>query len=160
MAQEEVPKTDPSKIYICGFSYGGLVGLYATALDKRIAGVASFSGFTPMRTDTDQKPTGGIRRLWDWHHVLPKLGLYHKREAKIPYDYDDVVKMIAPRNVLIYAPLHDRFSDADDIKSCIDRAQSAWTNKNNIQFKSPDDICRMQKDQQDVVIEWLDEIGN
>jgi pimeloyl-ACP methyl ester carboxylesterase len=160
MAQEEVPKTDPSKIYICGFSYGGMVGLYATALDKRIAGVASFSGFTPMRTDTDQKPTGGIRRLWDWHHVVPKLGLYHKREAKIPYDYDDVVKMIAPRNVLIYAPLRDRFSDADDIKSCMDKARSAWTNKNNIQFKSPDDICRLQKEQQDVVIEWLSGIGN
>jgi hypothetical protein len=53
ITHEEVPNTDPSKIYICGFSYGAMVGLYATALDKRISGVASFSGFTPMRTDPD-----------------------------------------------------------------------------------------------------------
>jgi pimeloyl-ACP methyl ester carboxylesterase len=158
IAEEEVPETDPSKIYICGFSYGGMVGLYAAALDKRIAGVASFSGFTPMRTDTDKKPTGGICRLWEWHHVLPKLGLYHKKESKIPYDYDDVIQMIAPRNLLIYAPLHDRFTDANDIRNCIEKAQTASTNKEYIEFKAPDDICRFQKDQQDIMIEWLNKI--
>ncbi len=159
ITQEEVPETDPSKIYICGFSYGGMVGLYAAALDKRIAGVASISGFTPMRTDTDQKPTGGIRRFWEWHHVLPKLGLYHKKEAKIPYDYDDVIKMIAPRNCLVYAPLRDRFSDVDDINNCIDKAQKAWKNRCNFEFITPDDICRFQKEQQDVIFEWLSKIG-
>jgi hypothetical protein len=127
-------------------------------LDDRIAGVASFSGITPMRTDTDSKPTGGIRRLWQWHHVLPKLGLFHEREDAIPYDYDDVIKMIAPRKVLIYAPLKYRFSDAEDIKNCIIKVQVAWTGKNNIQFKNPDDICRFQKEQQDVVVEWLDKM--
>jgi pimeloyl-ACP methyl ester carboxylesterase len=155
IAQEEVPNTDPTKIYICGFSYGAMVGLYATALDKRIAGVASFSGFTPMRTDTDEKTTGGIRRLWEWHHVLPKLGLYHKRESKIPYDYDDLIKMIAPRNCLIYAPLRDRFSDVEDINNCIDRTQKAWKDSGNFEFRNPNDICRFQKDHQDIMIEWL-----
>lgn len=155
ITREEVPATDPAKIYICGFSYGGMVGLYAAALDNRIAGVASFSGFTPMRTDTDSKPTGGIRRLWEWHHVLPKLGLFHEREATLPYDYDDVIKMIAPRKVLIYAPLKDRFSDAADIKNCLKKVQTTRKGKNNIQFKHPDDICRFQKDQQDVVVDWL-----
>lgn len=155
ISQEEVPKTDPTKIYICGFSYGGMVGLYAAALDKRIVGIASFSGFTPMRTDTDKKPTGGIRRLWEWHHVVPKLGLFHKKESKIPYDYDDLIQMIAPRNVLVYAPLRDRFSDADDINNCVDKAQKAWQDTSHFEFKNPDDICRFQKDQQDVVIEWL-----
>ena len=155
IAEEEVPETDPSKIYICGFSYGGMVGLYAAALDKRIAGVASFSGFTPMRSDTDKKPTGGIRRLWEWHHVLPKLGLYNNQEAKISYDYDDVIQLIAPRNVLIYAPLHDRFTTHNDIVDCVEKAQKAWTNKENFQFRTPDDICRFQKDQQDVVLGWL-----
>jgi hypothetical protein len=132
-----------------------MVGLYAAALDKRIAGVASFSGFTPMRTDTDQKPTGGIRRLWEWHHVLPKLGLYHQKESEIPFDYDDVIQMIAPRNCLVYAPLHDRFTDAKDIRECIGKAQKAWSNKGTLQCLNPDDICRFQKDQQDILIEWL-----
>lgn len=159
ISQEEVPETDPSKIYICGFSYGGMVGLYAAALDKRIAGVASFSGFTPMRTDTNQKPTGGIRRLWDWHHVVPKLGLYHNKEGEIPYDYDDVIQMIAPRNVLIYSPTKDRFADSGDIKNCVEKAQISWKSEGGFEFQNPVDICRFQKDQQDVVVGWLTKIG-
>ncbi len=155
IAAEEVPETDRSKIYICGFSYGGMVGLYAAALDERIAGVASFSGFTPMRTDTDEKPTGGIRRLWEWHHVLPKLGLYTNKEAKIPYDYDDVIQMIAPREVLIYAPLRDRFADPEDVRISVEKAKGAWANPNSLEFKNPDDFHRFQKDQQDVVLDWL-----
>ena len=155
IAAEKVPATDPSRIYICGFSYGGMVGLYAAAMDERISGVASFSGFTPMRTDTEKKPTGGIRRLWEWHHVLPKLGLYQNKESKIPFDYEDVIQLIAPRNVLIYAPLHDRFIDADDVKNCVEKAKTAWTNREDFQFQAPDDICRFQKDQQDAVLEWL-----
>jgi len=158
ISQEIVPKTDPSKMYICGFSYGGMVGLYAAALDERIAGVASFSGFSPMRTDTDQKATGGIRRLWEWHQVLPKLGLYHNNEAKIPYDYEDVIQMISPRDVLIYAPINDRFADSNDISICIDKAQKAWKDKSKFEFRNPEDICRFQKDQQDVVVEWLNRI--
>ena len=155
---EAVPDTDPSKIYICSFAYGGMVGLYATALDKRIAGVASFSGFTPMRTDTNQKPTGGIQQYYQWHAIVPKLGLFNGKENKIPYDYDDVLKMIAPRKCLIYAPLHDRFTDSEDIRKCVANAETAWNGSSAFVFKNPDDFCRFQKDQQDVVLEWLNNV--
>lgn len=160
LAAEGVPETDPSKIYLCGFSYGGMVGLYAAALDERIAGVASFSGFTPMRTDTDVKSTGGIRRLWEWHHVLPKLGLYQGRESHIPYDYSDLLELIAPRSVLIYAPLRDRFADAEDIRNAVEEAQIAWPNPRGMQASFPDDVCRFQKDQQDMLVEWLNQVIN
>ena len=113
---------------------------------------------SPMRTDTYEKATGGIRRLWEWHHVLPKLWLYHKRESKIPYDDDDLIKMIAPRNCLVYASLRDRFSNADDINKCIEKTQKAWKDWGNLEFKNPNDICRFQKDHQDIVIECLAKI--
>lgn len=150
-----VPAAEPEKIYICGFAYGGMVGLYATALDPRIAGLACFSGFTPMRTDTDAKPTGGIRKYWEWHSIIPKLGLYHGKEATIPYDYDDLIAMIAPRKCLVYSPRRDRFADSDDIRTRMEVAGKAWLGKDGLTFMSPDDICRFQKAQQDVVVEWL-----
>jgi pimeloyl-ACP methyl ester carboxylesterase len=158
VTSEAIPKTDPSRIYICGFAYGGMVGLYATAFDKRIAGVASFSGFTPMRTDTNQKPTGGLQQYYQWHAILPKLGLFNRKEKKIPYDYDDIIKLIAPRNCLIYSPLMDRFTNPKDIAECIEKAKEAWNKKEAFDFITLDDICRFQKDQQDVVLEWLNSI--
>jgi pimeloyl-ACP methyl ester carboxylesterase len=149
--------TDPSKIFICGFSFGGMVGLYAAALDDRITGVASFSGFTPMRTDTDASPTGGIRKYWEWHAILPKLGLYHEEESKIPFDYEDIIRLIAPRKCLIYSPVRDRYANIADVKDCIAKASAAWDRNGGLVFKSPDDICRFQRDQQDVLVSWLEQ---
>jgi pimeloyl-ACP methyl ester carboxylesterase len=156
ISAEPVPITDPSKIYVFGFSYGAMVGIYAAALDDRIAGLASFSGFTPMRTDTDDKPTGGIRKYWQWHHVLPKLGLYHNREAELPFDYDDVISLIAPRKCLIYSPRRDRFSDINDIEKSMVKTKKAWND--GFLFLSPDDICRFQRDQHEVLIDWLSKL--
>ena len=153
---EPVPATDPEKIFICGFAYGGMVGLYATALDERIAGLACFSGFTPMRTDTDAKSTGGIRQYWEWHSLLPKLGLYHQKESTLPYDYDDILRLVAPRKCLIYSPQRDRFSDIGDVKQCLERTRSAWPAKNGLTFISPDEICRFQRQQQDALVRWLE----
>lgn len=153
---QPVPPTDPEKIYICGFAFGGMVGLYATALDERIAGLACFSSFTPMRTDTDAKSTGGIRQYWEWHALIPKLGLYHQKESTLPYDYDDVLRLIAPRKCLIYSPARDRFSDSEDVKACIMKAKASWQDKNGFTFMSPDDICRFQRDQQDALVRWLE----
>ncbi|MBA2113798.1 glucuronyl esterase domain-containing protein [Bremerella alba] len=153
---EPVPPTDPKKIYICGFAYGGMVGLYATALDERIAGIACFSGFTPMRSDGDSKPTGGIRRFWQWHALMPKLGLYHGNEEGIPYDYEDVLGLIAPRKCLIYAPKRDRFADHDDLKSCTKKARASWQDSREMTFLTPDDICRFQSTQQDALLRWLE----
>lgn len=153
---QPVPPTDPGKIYICGFAYGGMVGLYATALDERIAGLACFSGFTPMRTDTDAKPTGGIRQYWQWHALMPKLGLYHGKESTIPFDYDDVLALIAPRKCLIYAPTRDRFADSEDVKACIMKTKALWQDEDALTFVSPDDICRFQREQQDALVRWFE----
>ena len=158
ISAQPVPPANPAQIYLCGFAFGGMVGLYATALDERIAGLACFSGFTPMRTDTDAKPTGGIRQYWEWHAVIPKLGLYHQRESAIPYDYDEVIGMIAPRKCLIYSPARDRFSDIEDIKQCVIKARASWQNKDALTFSSPDDICRFQCDQQDALLRWLETV--
>jgi pimeloyl-ACP methyl ester carboxylesterase len=157
IASEPIQATDPSKIFVCGFSFGGMVGLYAAALDDRITGVASFSGFTPMRTDTDASPTGGIRKYWEWHAILPKLGLYHEEESKIPFDYEDIIRLIAPRKCLIYSPARDRYANIADVMDCIAKASAAWDCNGGLVFKSPDDICRFQRDQQDVLVSWLEQ---
>ena len=46
----QIPYIDPQRIYVAGFALGGNVALHVAALDSRVAGVASFAGFTPMRT--------------------------------------------------------------------------------------------------------------
>ncbi|WP_135557442.1 alpha/beta fold hydrolase [Paenibacillus cymbidii] len=154
----EVPAIDPQRIYCLGYSLGGAIGLHAAALDERIAGVASFSGFTPMRTDTDVKPTGGIRRLWEWHSLQPRLGLYHGRESELPYDYDDLLTLVAPRPCLLVSPLHDREADTADVTACVERVRPAWEQAGanpSLTHVVPNDYNRFTLEQQQQFLHWL-----
>jgi len=134
------------------------VALYAAALDDRIAGVASFCGFTPLRTDTDAKPTGGIRRLWELHGLQPRLGMYDGRESELPYDFEDVLALVAPRPCLIVAPAHDRDADPADVNRCVEKVQPAWQSRGagkRLTYVTPNDYNRFQADQQEIFVKWL-----
>jgi pimeloyl-ACP methyl ester carboxylesterase len=103
------PEFDPKRVYLLGYSVGGLVALHAAALDQRVSGVACFSGLPPLRRGNDDaRATGGLVRFWQWHALAPKLGLFEGREADLPYDTDDLLRLIAPRPCLIVAPAGDR----------------------------------------------------
>jgi pimeloyl-ACP methyl ester carboxylesterase len=154
----KLPPLDTRRIFCLGYSLGGMVGLYATALDDRIAGVASFCGFTPMRTDTQARPTGGIRRLWEWYGLLPRLGLYDGREKDLPYDMEDVLALIAPRPCLIVSPMHDREADLGDIKACVETARAVWRAMgapDALTHRRPDDYNRFQGEQQAMFLDWI-----
>jgi len=157
----EVPAVDADRLFCLGYSIGGMVALYAAALDERIAGVASFCGFTPLRTDTDDKPTGGIRRWWEWYNTQPRLGLYHKREQHLPFDSDDILSLIAPRPCLISSPLHDRDADFDEVKTCVQRAASAWDGAppgRGLTHVTPETYNRFHQSDYDAFFAWLDEV--
>jgi len=154
----ELPPLDPARIGVLGYSVGGMVGLISAALDSRIAFVASFGGFTPLRTDTDAQPTGGNRRLWEWHALLPRLGLFHGREGEIPVDFDDVLMLLAPRPCLIGSPRRDREASFPAVLDGVERARLRWSAAGNpaaLKHFAPDTPGRFQKAEQEVFIEWL-----
>ncbi len=156
-AKGALPKIAADKVYVLGFSVGGMAGLYAAALDERLAGVASFGGFTPMRTDT-AAATGGLRRLWQWHALIPRLGLFDGSESEIPVDYHDVLALVAPRPCLVYAAQRDRELDPAAVSECVDRARKAWSSQGApeaLEFHSPDDIGRFQRSQHELLLRWL-----
>ena len=153
-AKEPLPEVREDQIFVLGSAVGGMVGLYAAALDERIAGVASFSGFTPTRS-------GGLRKFWEWHALAPRLGYYEGKEASVPFDYDDVLKLIAPRPVLIVSPLKDRTADAVAVRQLVERARKmirASGLEERVSLSQPDDYQRFQKAQQDAFVQWAREV--
>ena len=75
---------DKNKIMVVGYALGGTVALYSGALDPRISGVVSVSGFTPMRSDTTGKTAEGIYHYSHLHGLLPRLGFVVGVETRIP----------------------------------------------------------------------------
>ena len=113
------------------------------------------------RTPPD-KPTGGLKRLWKWHALLPRLGLFEGNQRQIPYDYDDVLALVAPRPCLVYAPKRDRFADFAEVAACLDKAKKAWAADGcpeNVTVRTPNDVNRFQSEQQAVFLEWLPKVA-
>ncbi|MBN2181098.1 MAG: alpha/beta fold hydrolase [Sedimentisphaerales bacterium] len=157
---EQDSQIDPDRIYLFGYSLGGMVGLHAAALDERINGVVSISGFTPMRTDTADKGTGGIARFSRDRGLMPRLGFFVGRESKIPYDYDELIAAIAPRPVLIIAPQLDRDGTPADVRRALEQARKVYAlydAADNLALQEPWDYTRLPTATQDLIIKWMDE---
>ena len=117
---------DAQHISVYGFTMGGTLGLYAAALDERISGVVAISGFTPMRTDTPDKGMSGMTRYSHLYGLIPRLGFYAGKESQLPYDFDDLIALIAPRPVLIVQPQRDRDVNPGDVREAVKRAQKVY----------------------------------
>ncbi len=153
----------PQSISIFGYTLGGMVGLYTAALDIRVHGVVSVSGFTPMRTDTVDRGTGGIARYFDERGLLPRLGAFSGHEAQLPYDFDDVLGAIAPRPALIIAPTRDRDATPADVHAAVIEARKVYALYNkaaNLGLYEPVDYIRLPAVTEDWLIHWMDETIN
>jgi dienelactone hydrolase len=153
-ALENVPFVDNKRIFILGYSLGGMVGLHTAALDKRLSGVVSIAGFTPMRLDTVDKGTGGIARWSHWYVLQPKLGAFISKEKHIPYDYHEVLGLIAPRPLLIVSPKYDRENNLSDIKLYLNEVAKVYnlyhSNDKLIHF-IPEDYNRYSPELQSII---------
>jgi len=151
---------DPERIYAVGYALGATVGLYTAVLDERIAGVVSVCGFTPMRLDTADKGTEGIRAYSHLHGLIPRLGFFVGEPRRVPYDFHEILAGIAPRPVLIVAPTRDRDATFEDVKACVEEARKVYGlygAAREIVLDAPDDYNRFSHDMQRYVYHWVKE---
>jgi dienelactone hydrolase len=155
------PGLDPNRISVFGYSIGGTVGLYAAALDPRITSVVSVSGFTPMRTDTASRGLGGIARYSDERGLLPRLGFFIGNEARIPYDFPELIASIAPRSVLIVEPTMDRAGSSAEVRSAVLEARQVYALYNasdKLALDEPEDYVRLTNATQNRAVQWMNAI--
>jgi pimeloyl-ACP methyl ester carboxylesterase len=142
---------DGQRIYLFGYSMGGMVGLYTGALDRRVKGVVSICGFTPMRTDT-------VARYSYLDGLIPRLGFFVGHEVQIPYDFDELLAAIAPRPVLIMQPQLDRDATPGDVHGAVEQARriySLYGAEGKLGLYEPWDYNRLPEKSQDHLIEWM-----
>jgi pimeloyl-ACP methyl ester carboxylesterase len=149
---------DPQRMYVFGYSIGGTAGLYTAALDPRVRGLVSVSGFTPMRTDTANRGTGGVARYSHERGLIPRLGFFVGHEAQIPYDFDELIATIAPRPAMIVEPQLDRDGNPADVQAAMDRARTAYVlhgAPSSLAVSEPWDYTRLPNSTQDEIIRWM-----
>ena len=149
---------DPQRIYLFGYTIGGTVGLYTAALDSRVKGVVSVCGFTPLRTDTADRGTSGVARYSEDRGLLPRLGFFVGHESQIPYDYQEVIGLAAPRPVLIVQPTMDREANPADVHAAVESARKVYAlygAGDSLGLDEPVDYARLPNATQDRIIAWM-----
>ena len=159
-ALQKDPLVDPQRIYLFGYSIGGTVALYTAALDSRVKGVVSIAGFTPMRTDTADRGAGGVARYSHERGLIPRLGFFVGQEARIPYDFPEVIASIAPRPVLVMEPQLDRDGTPIDVRAGVEQARkiySLYNAKDKLALDEPWDYTRLPEKSQDRIVQWMEQ---
>jgi pimeloyl-ACP methyl ester carboxylesterase len=151
-ALQKDAQVDPSRIYVFGYSIGGTVGLYTAALDPRVKGVVSISGFTPMRG------ADGVARYSHERGLIPRLGFFAGQEARLPYDFDDLLTSIAPRPVLVMQPQLDRDGIPGDVRNAVEQAKRVYGlygAADKLALYEPWDYNRLPEKSQDWILQWM-----
>ena len=102
----------------------------------------------------------GLKRFGDVYALAPRLNLFEGNETRVPYDYDALMAMIAPRNVLVVQNTKDRDADVAGVRAAVERARTVYKWKKaeqNITLPSPEDYARFNTAEQQAVIDWLKE---
>ena len=136
---------DEDRIAILGYSLGATVGLYAAALDERIRAVASVCGFAPFRTSTPEteRAQAVLGRLSHLHGLQPRLGLFRDEPERVPFDFHEVLGLVAPRPTLAVAPSLDWTHPQRDVRRCVEEARRVYNlygESNALELRTPDDL--------------------
>jgi hypothetical protein len=98
---ETLPFVDPKKIGCIGHSHGAYGTLFAAAFEPRISTAVASCGFTTFRNDPNPER---------WSHLtalIPRLGFYLPDVASIPFDWQHVLGLVAPRKLFVWYATKD-----------------------------------------------------
>ena len=149
---------DSSRIFLMGYALGGKVGLLTAAYESRVKGVVSVCGVDPLRLDTPDKGTEGIRQYSHLHGLLPRLGFFVGHEDRVPFDFDEVLACVAPKPTLVVAPTLDRYARLADVEREVEASKRIYSllgHPEALQLQTPCDINRFAERTQDAVFDWL-----
>jgi dienelactone hydrolase len=149
---------DPARIYVVGYGLGAKVGLLVAALDHGVTALAAVCGFDPLRLDTPNKGTEGLRHYSHLHGLMPRLGFFIEHESRLPFDYDQVLAAAAPKPVLLVAPELDRYAPVEDVRREVDAARKIYRllrREEALRLDTPLDFNRFKRQSQEQVFDWL-----
>ncbi|MEI8088258.1 MAG: hypothetical protein WCG63_01550 [Opitutaceae bacterium] len=111
-----------------GHSLGGHNALYTAVFEPRIAAIVSSCGFDSFLDYYGGKPAVWTEgKGWCQERYMPGLLAYAGRLADIPFDFHEILGALAPRPVLIIAPLRDSNFSWASVDRVIESARAAYT---------------------------------
>ena len=125
-----------------GHSLGGHNAVYLAAFDTRVKAVVSSCGLDQYVDYYDARPdVWKFGKGWCQTRYMPRMAEYAGRLQDIPFDFSEIVSVIAPRPVLIVAPLRDsnfRWQSVDKVAAAARPVYGLFGAEDALQVAHPD----------------------
>lgn len=123
---------DPQKIGVMGHSLGGHNAMFVAAFDTRLKVVVSSSGWTQLGYyDTGQaaqEKYGGRLGPWAQEVYMPLFRAdYNLDNNIIPFDFHEIIAVIAPRFFFSNSPVKDNNFDVNGVRKGISESRKVYT---------------------------------
>lgn len=124
---ESLPYVKTGAFGAIGHSLGGHNSVYTAVFDDRIKAVVTSCGL-----DSFLDYYGGDEKVWlpekGWTQTryMPRLRDYRGRLSDIPFDFHELIGALAPRHVLIIAPLKDHNFQAQSVDRIVAAARPVF----------------------------------
>jgi len=152
---QSLPEVDPERIGCIGHSLGGHNTLFLAAFDKRVRAAVTSCGFTSFH-----KYYEGNLEGWAHKGYMPKIiSVYNADPDKMPFDFSDILAVIAPRPVFINAPLKDSNFEVSGVHDCVNAALPVYKlfkAEDKIILKNPDAFHDFPTAEREEAYEFLD----
>ena len=113
---------DGERLGVVGHSLGGHNALFLACFDERVDVAVTSCGFNSFA-----KYKGGDLTGWSHKGYMPRIAdVYERDPAKMPFDFTEVLGVIAPRRVFISAPLGDANFEVSGVYDCLRTAQPVY----------------------------------
>ena len=124
---EALPYVKAGGFGTVGHSLGGHNSVYTAVFDDRIKAVVTSCGLDSF---LDYKK-GDAKRWepeqgWCQTRYMPRLAGFRGRLEEIPFDFHELIGALAPRSVLIIAPLHDSNFKAESVDRIVAAARPVF----------------------------------
>jgi hypothetical protein len=106
-----------------GHSLGGHNAIFTAAFDTRIKALVCSSGF-----DSFRHYMGGNLTGWTQERYMPRLA--NLRPEDVPFDFQQLLSLLAPRHCFISAPMRDDNFSCDSVKEIINSVRQIYASHN------------------------------
>ena len=150
-----LPLVDPLQIGSIGHSHGAYTTLFAAAFEPRISLAIASCGFTTFRSDPQPNRWSQLTAL------IQKQGTYLPEVQSIPFDWQHICAMIAPRSLYVwYATKDTIFPRTDNLDAMfldVRRVYGLYGAADDLAWHAFDGPHRFPDDGREMVYRWLEE---
>ena len=92
---------------------------------------------------------------------MPRLGFFIGDESRLPFDYGQVLALIAPKPALIVAPTLDRYAPVEDVRREVEGARKIYGllgHEGALELETPLDFNRFTQQTQERLFDWISQV--